>query len=62
MNFEGSAGLLMGKCVSKNLGNLASLRHRKISAAVNVIILNLDGIGIGYHRACTDGFISAIWS
>lgn len=61
MNFEGFVGLLMGKCVSKNLGNLVLFRYRKISVVVNVIILNLDGIGIGYYRVCIDGFILVIW-
>lgn len=62
MNLECSAGLLMGQCGNRNLGNLALYGHKKINAALNIIILYSEEMGIGNHMVLGDGFLSVIWS
>ena len=56
MNFECSAGLLIGKYSNRNVGNFALIGHRKINAAINIIILYLEEMGRGCHMALVDGF------
>lgn len=60
MNVECSAGLLMGQCGNRNLGNLALLGHKKINATLNIIILYSEEMGIGNHMVLGDGFLSVI--
>lgn len=56
MNFECSAGLLIGKYGNRNVANFALPGHRKINAAINIIILYLEEMGTGCHMALVDGF------
>lgn len=57
MNFECSAGLLIGKYGNRNVGNLVLPGHRKINAAVNIIILYVEEMGTRCHMVLVDGFL-----
>ena len=52
--------MLMGQCGNRNVGNLASLGHKKINAALNIIILYSEEMGIGHHMVLGDVFLSVI--